>query len=146
MKINIINNKKGYASLEILVMSCIGFTLVLALLNISLNKKILIKNEIKIYENKLRESEEMDEFLNNVISKINNMQIEDLSSSEELLIRNKLNLLSMRNERFNLYLDEIQNIFVLEESINKNSFKNYYYDYELIDGFIYLSERKNYEG
>ena len=53
MRIDIESKKRGYASLEVIAMSLIGFTLVLALLSIALNKRILIKNEIKAYENKL---------------------------------------------------------------------------------------------
>lgn len=145
MKISFINNnKKGYISLEIMVMSCIGFTLVLALLSIAFNKKVLIKNEIKIYENKLKENENKNEFLNSIMTQINNKQIENIFN-DEILIDNKLNLIGAQNERFKLYLDEDMDIFILEETLGKNNIKNYYYDYKVINEFMYLKERKIYD-
>lgn len=145
MKISFINNnKKGYISLEIMVMSCIGFTLVLALLSITFNKKVLIKNEIKIYENKLKENENKNEFLNSIMTQINNKQIENIFN-DEILIDNKLNLIGAQNERFKLYLDEDMDIFILEETLGKNNIKNYYYDYKVINEFMYLKERKIYD-
>lgn len=145
MKISFINNnKKGYISLEIMVMSCIGFTLVLALLSIACNKKVLIKNEIKIYENKLKENENKNEFLNSIMTQINNKQIENIFN-DEILIDNKLNLIGAQNERFKLYLDEDMDVFILEETLGKNNIKNYYYDYKVINEFMYLKERKIYD-
>ena len=49
MRIDIESKKRGYASLEVIAMSLIGFTLVLALLSIALNKRILIKMIFAIF-------------------------------------------------------------------------------------------------
>ena len=71
MRIDIESKKRGYASLEVIAMSLMGFTLVLALLSIALNKRILIKNEIKAYEKKLDNDDERTRFLAEILSSIN---------------------------------------------------------------------------
>ena len=82
MRIDIESKKRGYASLEVIAMSLIGFTLVLALLSIALNKRILIKNEIKAYEKKL-DNDERTRFLAEILSSINK---ENYSDEESLRV------------------------------------------------------------
>ena len=104
MRIDIESKKRGYASLEVIAMSLIGFTLVLALLSIALNKRILIKNEIKAYEKKLDNDDERTRFLAEILSSINkeNYSDEDLSN------------------HFNLTLDEIKQKEIEILSLLKN--------------------------
>lgn len=171
MKINIRTRKKGYASLEVIAMSLIGFTLVLALLSIALNKRVLIENEIKTYEKRLNEDYDRNEFLEERLSLINNeeeetientfdilddekMQVSDTDENLSVLKYkevisnndredlNKLNILEMKNNKFKLYLNEDKSMFILEESLDKDDIKTYYYYYKFIENNIYLEERK----
>lgn len=152
MKINIRNKKGGYASLEVIAMSLIGFTLVLALLSITLNKKILIDSEIKTYEKRLDEDDEKIEFLGEVLSLVNKMNCDNevnlsiLANKDidkEILnkgILKNLSLLGINNNKFNLYFNEEESILVLEETL-ENSTNIYYYDYEIRDEDVYFKER-----
>lgn len=146
------SRKKGYASLEVIAMSLIGFTLVLALLSIALNKKILIENEIQAYERRLKEDDEKIEFLGKALYLVNkennndkerlyilnNENIHKEILSEEVL--EELSLLEIETNKFKLYLNKDENVFTLEEVIEDNT-RTYYYDYEIRDNNIYLRER-----
>ncbi len=147
MRINIKNRKKGYVSLEVIAMSLIGFTLVLALLSIALNKKILIENEIKTYEKGLGQDDRLS-FLGYMLSSINDMGykgnldiMEDKKIIQDKL--DKLNFLNMKNNKFNLYFSKEDDVFILEEAL-ENNINIYYYDYNVIDKNIYLKERGLY--
>lgn len=174
MKINmcIRNKKEGYASLEVIAMSLIGFTLVLSLLSIALNKRVLIQREIKAYEKRLNENDERNEFLEKRLSLINNKEeniesIFDILKDEKIKVLNinetlgilkheevildndkeslnKLSILELESEKFNLYLNEDKSSFILEERIEEGNIKTYYYDYEIRDKEIYLKERKSF--
>ena len=144
MRIDIESKKRGYASLEVIAMSLIGFTLVLALLSIALNKRILIKNEIKAYEKKLDNDDERTIFLAEILSSIKNYSDEEsLRVSEDNNVEDdglyKLSLLTRKNDKFNLYFNEENNIFMLEDNTNI-----YYYDYEIRNTDVYLRERSLY--
>ena len=152
MKIDIMSRKKGYASLEVIAMSLIGFTLVLALLSIALNKRVLIQNEIKVCEKRLNRDDEKIKFLGEILSSVNKKNHNDEESlsmleneniTKEILneeVLEKLSLLETDNNKFNLYFNEEKNIFILEENL-ENNINFYYYDYEIRDKEIYFKER-----
>ncbi len=179
MKMNIVSRKKGYASLEVIFMSFIGFTLVLAILSTALNKKVFIEKEIKPYKEKLynykeqvKEDSEKYIFLENILYLINNKKIStetleglenkkidekkfdnnknlDFLNYERINLDNKehfhkLNLLESENHKFKLYFNGNENMFILEENLDEDDIKIYYYDYRLIEGDIYLKERRNF--
>lgn len=174
MKINIKNRKRGYASLEVIAMSLIGFTLVLALLSIAVNKRVLIENEMKVYEKRLNKDNHRNKFLAERLYIINNKQergnIEngfDIFENEELLILDnmesqdvldakekvisnnkefldKLSLLEIESNKFKIYLNKEENVFILEENLDESNTKIYYYDYEFRNENIYLKERRNF--
>ncbi|MDO4535323.1 MAG: hypothetical protein Q4B63_05885 [Clostridium perfringens] len=174
MKINIKNRKRGYASLEVIAMSLIGFTLVLALLSIAVNKRVLIENEMRVYEKRLNKDNHRNKFLAERLYIINNKQergnIEngfDIFENEELLILDnmesqdvldakekvisnnkefldKLSLLEIESNKFKIYLNKEENVFILEENLDESNTKIYYYDYEFRNENIYLKERRNF--
>ena len=173
MKIDICirNKKEGYASLEVIAMSLIGFTLVLALLSIALNKRVLIQSEIKAYEKRLNEDDDRNEFLEERLSLINNKKKDNIESIFNILEEDKktqvldtdenlgglgdkgvisdgdkerLKVLKAEDENFRLYLNKEEDIFILEENLGEDDIKTYYYKYEFIEDNLYLKERTNF--
>lgn len=77
------------------------------------------------------------------INKENYSDEESLRVSEDNNVEDdglyKLSLLTRKNDKFNLYFNEENNIFMLEDNTNI-----YYYDYEIRNTDVYLRERSLY--